>query len=129
MAVSAHRALGLLYVFPNSLTLYPPEFHTHTYILLAVETRSISAKLRRGEMPVPIAGGGQSEVPDVEYDDSASESSEEPDTDDWAIDESDLDESDDDEMSEDADEVSRGMRGEELAGNAASEDVEGVSGG
>ncbi|KAG1676391.1 hypothetical protein FOA52_001186 [Chlamydomonas sp. UWO 241] len=74
-----------------------------------IETRGVNAKLRRGEMPVDADTTG--DVPAVEYDDSASESSGEDvgEADDWAVDESDLDEDDfdddDDELSEGADEA------------------------
>lgn len=69
----------------------------------AVETRSVNAKLRKGERPVDAADGG------VEYEEEGdSDSSEDIGSDDWIVDESDLDDEDDDELSEDADEVRMG---------------------
>ena len=63
----------------------------------AVESRSIGAKLRPGEVPV-------NEDDTVEYDEEQNES-DDIDENDWMVQESDLDDESDDELSEGADEV------------------------
>ena len=68
-----------------------------SHLMPAVESRSISAKLRPGEVPV-------NEDDTVEYDEEQDES-DDIDENDWMVQESDLDDESDDELSEGADEV------------------------
>jgi hypothetical protein len=70
--------------------------HPHTNN--TVEARSLTARLRPGEVPVDMEDT-------AEYDEDL-ESSDDIDSDDWVVQESDLDDADEEDLSDSADEVS-----------------------